>query len=526
MSELVQHRLSVNTLRRIDAACDRFEEAWRGGRQPRIEEYLSSCEVVERSPLLDALQQLQQELILNQLPPTGVGPVTTVLPVQERPAAPSLPARIEPIPQPAATAAAVIPGDGTSARVTLRVIAGPHAGQEFTYAEHDTLFAGRLSEAQLRLENDLHFSRHHFRLEVNPPTCFLLDLNSRNGTFVNGEQVTERFLKDGDVVSGGRTKMVVSVFDPRAMPSKSSPQPVPNVAPAARATPLAAKSSSGKEAAPSIRIAGYQIHQQLGSGDLGTVYHATRLSSGEPCALKVIAPAEHADELSIQTFLREAKILNQLQHPHIVRFIDMGASGHDVFLATEYLVTVPWERVVARCSTEKRIRLACGLIGQILGALEYAHARSLVHRDVKPGNILISKKDGKLIAKLADFGLAKQDTTAGMSQITRDGDVIGSLPFMSPDQFMNSREARPTCDLYSLGATLYWMLAGHAPIPLENHPCKFLAILQDPPTPLQQHTPTVPAALAQLVHRALEKTPEKRFASAAEMRQQLRAFIR
>lgn len=248
------------------------------------------------------------------------------------------------------------------------------------------------------------------------------------------------------------------------------------------------------------------------------------MSTGESCALKVITPAARADEAAIQTFLREAAILKQLDHPHIVRLIEMGAAGQDVFFATEYIESLPWDQLTQKVSGTQRVRLACGLMSQILGALSYAHARSLVHRDVKPGNVLITRNAGKLTAKLADFGLAKQYTTAGMSNVTRDGDVIGSLPFMSPDQFLNSREARPTCDIYSAGATLYWMLTGFEPIPMENHPCKFLAILEVAPTEIQQHNPAIPDELAQLVHRALEKTPEKRFASAAEMRQQLRAF--
>src|SRR5262249_10767940 len=149
-------------------------------------------------------------------------------------------------------------------------------------------------------------------------------------------------------------------------------------------------------------------------------------------------------------------------------------SETDLFLSTEFLATLDWQVLSARWSPAQKIRIACGLMMQVLGALEYAHGRSLVHRDVKPGNILIYRLDGKLAAKLADFGLAKQYTTAGMSQMTREGDVIGSLPFMSPEQFINSREAKPTCDIYSAGATLYWMLSGHEPIVLENHPCKFL----------------------------------------------------
>ena len=259
---------------------------------------------------------------------------------------------------------------------------------------------------------------------------------------------------------------------------------------------------------------------------MGIVYRASRLSDQELCAVKMLSPAAHSDENAIQAFLREASVLNQLQHPHIIRLLDMGAVGRNVFLALEYVHSISWPRLVSRYTSEKRIRIACALMSQILGALEYAHARSLVHRDVKPGNILIVKKENKLLAKLADFGLAKQYTTAGMSQVTRDGDVLGSLPFMSPDQFLNSREAKPTCDIYSAAATLYWMLTGHEPIPIEGHPCKFLAILEDPPTPIRQHNPAIPEPLARVVHRALEKTADKRFASASEMRYSLRPFLK
>jgi serine/threonine-protein kinase len=289
-------------------------------------------------------------------------------------------------------------------------------------------------------------------------------------------------------------------------------------------TPAPAAVPSGEEEQPPIH--GYRIHEVLGAGDLGTTYRATRLASGEACALKVIAPAARSDEKAIQNFLREVSILKQLQHANIVRLIEMGASGTDLFLSMEYLAALRWTELSAAWSTAQRVRIACGLMCQVLAALEYAHSQLLVHRDVKPANVLIYRSNGKLAAKLADFGLAKCYTTAGMSQVTREGDVVGSLPYMSPEQFINSREAKPGCDVYSAGATLYWMLAGQDPIVLENHPCKFLAILEDPPIPLLQRCPDVPAALALLVHKALEKSPESRFASAAEMRRQLREFAR
>ena len=368
-----------------------------------------------------------------------------------------------------------------------------------------------------------------------------MDLRSRNGTLVNGIRVSEQFLKDGDLVSGGRTKIRVAI-------QSSSPQreiaDIPKVEAPTPATPNTQKGANKRPAvgAPAAQtsspgalpacdgdqpvVNGYQIHEMLGTGDLGTTYRATRAASGEVCALKVISPAARADEKAIQNFLREVSILKQLQHSNIVRLIEMGASGTDLFLSMEFLTSVRWAELSAGWNVAQKVRIASGLMCQVLAALEYAHSQFLVHRDVKPANVLIYWLNGKLAAKLADFGLAKCYTTAGMSQVTREGDVVGSLPYMSPEQFINSREAKPSCDVYSAGATLYWMLAGQDPIVLENHPCKFLALLEDPPTPLSQRCPGVPAALAQLVHKALEKTPEARFATAAEMRQQLREFAR
>ena len=543
----------VELLRRIDAACDRFEEAWRGGAMPRVEDYLPLFNPDERPALLTALQSLQFELAICQTDDSPAGPMSMTQPMPAFNDVDAPEATFEEVPE-----EGDLVQDDSLPHVTFRVIAGPHAGAGYRFLEHNTLFAGRLSKAQLRLEKDLHFSRHHFRLEVNPPTCFLMDLNSRNGTYVNGERVRERFLQDGDIVSGGRTRMIVTIFDPKLCKVKTAEQTIAEAP--AQFVPISANEvvrnsttsqnrqspvqtsepprgiperierpansvRSEQKSDAAINIPGYRIVDKIGEGDLGTVYRAQKLATHERCALKVLIPNDQTDEKSIQTFLREASVLNQLNHPHIIRLIEMGAFGRSVFLATEYVKSIDWNHLVSRYSSEKRIRTACGLMSQVLSALEYAHTRSLVHRDVKPSNVLITKHEDKLSAKLADFGLAKQYTTAGMSQVTRDGDVLGSLPFMSPDQFLNSRDARPTCDIYSAGATLYWMLTGHEPIPLDGHPCKFLAILESPPTPIQQYNSAIPAPIAAVVHRALEKSPEKRFTSAAEMRHVLRTAM-
>jgi len=514
----------VDELRRIDSACDRFEEAWRKGQRPQVEDFLLEFDASERPRLLEAVQKLQQELILKQM--------------EQRPAA---------VPQVAAAKSMpVSPSTGTltraaqekqaglsdqtigwSPKVLMRVISGPHEGEQFAYEEHNTLLVGRSPVAQLRLKDDPHFSRHHFRLEINPPTCFLMDLRSRNGTFVNGERITERFLKDGDTISGGRTKMVVSIAkSPTTIPTANVPPGNASTAETAAFLKHSSPSPRIQSGAGPIRVPGYEVHEQIGAGDLGIVHRATQIASSEVCALKVMTATAATDERLVQTFLREASILIQLQHPHIVRMIEVGALGTDLYLCTEYVDAIPWRTLVSRASVSQRIQMACELVSQILSGLEYAHARFMVHRDVKPSNILLSRNGRNLNAKLADFGLAKQYTNAGMSQVTREGDVIGSLPYMAPEQFINSRDAKPSCDIYSLAATFYWMLTEHEPILLDNHPCKFLAILEDAPTPIQQHCPEIPPALARAIHRALEKRPEKRFQSASEMRLQIRAFIK
>ena len=186
--QLMDDQLSVDALRQIDQACDNFEVEWRQGKQPRLEDYLRRSDVAVRGRLLESLQSLQQELILKQLdedPPTAVEGAT-------RPAALAAANPAPPSATPDDSSEKTLDWDG--ARVILRVIAGPHQGLEFVYDEHDTLLVGRGSQAQLRLKDDMHFSRNHFRLEVNPPNCYLMDLRSRNGTFVNGDRVTDRFL--------------------------------------------------------------------------------------------------------------------------------------------------------------------------------------------------------------------------------------------------------------------------------------------------------------------------------------------
>ena len=206
--------------------------------------------------------------------------------------------------------------------------------------------------------------------------------------------------------------------------------------------------------------------------------------------------------------------------------LDLDSANGLLYIATEFVPAVKWDAVMEHATPAHRIRVACGVICQVLDALEYAHTRSFVHRDIKPSNVLVRREGRRLVAKLSDFGLAKRYADAGLSQLTRDGDVLGSLAYMSPEQFIDSRHAKPPYDIYATGATLYRLLTGHDPFVFAKGTCKFRAILEDEPVPLRKSFPQVPAALADIVHRALAKHPSDRFASAAEMRHQLLPFGR
>jgi len=528
-------------MRRIDQLCDHFEKAWRNGLTPRIEDYIGGVQEAERIDLLRALVAIEIELavrtgrgaeraayrqrfadswkslrdLFDQGPP---GPDSGEIPFEGNSASAESPTIIQ-IPE-------------RTGKVHLEVIDGPHSGVRFDFDRHDTFLVGRASVAHLRLNKDPHFSRHHFRIEVNPPTCFLADLGSRNGTFVNQQRVTEAFLADGDVISGGRTVLRVSIEEaqprPESPPAANLPAAATPIAPVERPAPAPAprQPTVSRTPEPAAQIAAYELHEELGRGAMGRVFRATHRSTRRECAIKLLVPAQINSEKALQMFIREAGILTRLEHPHIVRSLEMGLSGGQVFLAMEYVRRYDFVKLMNRVGPETRIRTACQVASQILEALEYAHARGLVHRDVKPANILLGREGKRLRAQLADFGLAKQYTDAGFSQISRDGDIAGSLPYMSPEQLIDSRHAKPTCDLYSLGGTLYWYLSGAAPHDFSKSRCKFVAVLEDPIVPLDQRVSTLPSGLVATVHRALARDPADRFSSAAEMRYALTPFAR
>jgi len=273
-------------------------------------------------------------------------------------------------------------------------------------------------------------------------------------------------------------------------------------------------------------IPDYQIVRLIDRGGMGSVYEAIQLETGRRVAVKVLNEETNRSKPAMQLFLREAEILSRLKHSSIVQFEEIGTYGTSVFIAMEYVETADMNSLFQSRTMDRRIRAACGLICQILSALELAHGQGLVHRDVKPSNILVTKIEGKFLAKLSDFGLAKNFETAGYSGITAEGEARGTLGYMAPEQFVDSRSVKPTADVYSLGVTLFQYLAGRLPFEPIKNPAEAARVLQKPPLALSQVSSEIPDELSRIVSQSMSYDPRERIQTARAFRELLMKFTR
>jgi serine/threonine-protein kinase len=399
---------------------------------------------------------------------------------------------------------------GSAVKVILEVVDGPHRGDRLEFDSHETLLVGRGSRAQLRLVNDPHFSRNHFLLEVNPPRVLLRDLGSRNGTLVNGRPVKQDYLNPGDIISGGQTRIRFTLAD---APSPAGPPPL-------EATQAHPAPASGPV------IPGYEIVRELGRGGMGVVYLARSQAGGDRVALKVIIPESAVNDRAVGLFFREARVLSKLNHPRIVRFRETGLHLGQLYLAMEYVATVDLKALLAGKAAAARVRLCTAILCPALEGLHHAHGLGFVHRDVKPGNLLVSGRAEDPQVKVADFGLAKSYEGAGLSGMTHEGQGLGTVVYMAPEQVISARDARPAVDVYSAGATLYHLLSGAYPYDFPAGRDPLLVVLEAPVVPLTRRCGWVPPALGEIVQRALAREPADRFPSAEALRQALLPFVR
>jgi len=267
-----------------------------------------------------------------------------------------------------------------------------------------------------------------------------------------------------------------------------------------------------------VEIAGrYRLEQRLGAGGMSTVYRALDGVLERQVAVKLLAEHLTEDEGFVARFRREALAAAKLVHPNVVQVYDSGhdADAHRYFIVMEY-VHGPTVGQIMRERGPLPAADAVDIVTQACDGLEYAHRHGVIHRDVKPGNLLMNP-DG--VVKLADFGIAK---AAEDSRITQIGSVVGTAAYLSPERARGD-EATASADVYSLGVVTYQLLAGK--LPFESGSLTELALRQQEgdPQPLDQLNPDVPPALARAVTTSLAPEPSRRYGSAAEMREGIRA---
>jgi eukaryotic-like serine/threonine-protein kinase len=425
-------------------------------------------------------------------------------------------------------------------RVTLKVLAGPYTGREFTFDQHDTFLIGRADTAHLYLPEDKFFSRHHCLLEIAPPRCFLRDLGSTNGTFVNGQRVPEAFLTSGDRVQGGQTVLQVEVQSEQPVTINGMEAPTltkPTVIMVecancgrreqAEASHVGEKMSFVcEDCREELKrqpqpVPGYEMIKLLGRGGMGCVMLARDEKTGRSVAIKTLLPEVAVTEVSLRRFMREIQVAAALEHPNIVRFLESGTNNGSVYLVTEFVEGSDAARLADANGGRLPFKEAIDIVAQALGALAYAHTKGYIHRDIKESNILISGTAPNYVAKLTDFGLAKSFTQSGMSGITMAGDMAGTFAYMPPEQIRDFRNVRPTSDIYAIGMTAYSLLAGDTALDLGPHhdiAGTVKAIFEGKIIPLRQRAPDVPPQVAEVIERALAKDPENRWQSAAAMR--------
>jgi hypothetical protein len=262
----------------------------------------------------------------------------------------------------------------------------------------------------------------------------------------------------------------------------------------------------------------YELQDEIGRGGTGVVYRARDLRLRRTVAVKVLPPElAFRDDIRVR-FLREAQTAAQLNHPNIVPIYSVDEREGLVFFV---MALIDGESLAARLFREPRppLPFVCRLLTEVADALAYAHEHGIIHRDVKPDNIVIDSATGRPM--VTDFGIAR--AAEGDSRLTITGIAVGTPAYMSPEQAMGEREIDGRSDIYSLAIVGYQMLVGELPFQATNTPAMLMKHISDTPRPIAEHRRDVPAGLVAAIERALAKRPDERWATAGAFRTALGA---
>lgn len=367
-------------------------------------------------------------------------------------------------------------------------------------------------------------SKQHCEVAVSQTGAVIRDLGSTNGTFVNGRWASESALHDGDVVElGPKVTLTVAVV--------REDGPLRCDACGGELTGRAAArggryrdtfghvfclSCALKGAGDFTAFGRYRLLHAVGSGLSGRVFEAHDTNSNRRVALKVLNPGFGDDDKQARTtqrFHREIDLMQALQHPAIVEFHDAGEVRGQHYLAMEFVDGADLGAVLEQTGGPLPLEEVTRVVETVAAALEWAHGQGVVHRDVKPGNILRDETTGSY--KVTDFGLARR--TDSESLLTAAGSIVGTLEFMAPEQLENAASIDGRADVYGLAATAFYLLTAERPFTGANDYQLMMAVMNAPVPDLASVWPEAPKGLAALLRRGMERDPDQRLASPAEL---------
>jgi serine/threonine protein kinase len=275
------------------------------------------------------------------------------------------------------------------------------------------------------------------------------------------------------------------------------------------------------EIAAGTEIGGYRILNLLGQGGMGVVYLADNVTTGQRVALKLLTPDLARSSGFRERFVREANYASSMRHPNVIEVFDAGEQENVLYIAMQY---VEGEDLKALLVREGRLdaRRTVGLLGQVASALDAAHSTGLMHRDIKPGNVMIAHGQPEH-CYLTDFGLSKNPSSDSIA-LTAQGEFVGTIDYTAPELVLG-KEADSRLDVYSLGCLFYECLAGQPPFPKERDVEVLYAHIQDPPPKVSAVRPDLPPALDDVVAKAMAKKPDDRFQTCSAFIEAARLIV-
>jgi serine/threonine protein kinase len=391
----------------------------------------------------------------------------------------------------------------------LLVTAGPDQGQVFPLEEGQTLLIGRGQDTPTKFK-DQQVSRKHGEIKVEGGKALFTNL-SKSGTAINGKRVDRQELKHGDLIQMGTTQLRVQ-FE-RAHEATTV---------VVSGTPAAPKAVAEKAEQLSElvgqSVSHYQVESVIAKGQSGMVFKAQDTKENRTVALKVLWPEFSRNDEEMQRFIRAMKTMLPIRHPNLVALYAAGKTGPYCWMAMEFVEGESLTQFIKEIGTAGRLdwRPALRVAIHVSRGLDFAQQHNVIHRNITPSNIMVQASDK--LTKLGDLMLAKALEGTQAAQITRPGELVGDVAYMSPERTRGgTATVDGRSDIYSLGATVYALLTGRPPFDAGSLPETIMKIRQEEPVKPKKYQLSIPDLFEGTVLKMLAKRPEDRFQTAGEL---------